>query len=199
MIEATIADLRNSEGRRRVRSERGAAHRIGARGLIAGLKIAALGLTIIVFAVLAFVGPARADSLVLAQTGLVVGNQTAQYSINIPSAGTLDLQLTDFDWPSPMAALTLEIATPTQILQTRSGAGDLKLSLSGAGTYYAYVIGKAAGTLNLGAFGVLGTFQPLSPVPLPGSVSLLIAGMFALLWSMRRRHRSVGVPAFATG
>jgi hypothetical protein len=160
----------------------------------------ALGLAVVLFALLALVGPAHADSLVLAQTGLVIGNQTAEYSINIPSSGTLDLQLQDFDWPSPLASMTLEIATPTTILQTLSGTGDLNLSLSGAGTYYAYVSGSATGALDIGAFGLLGNFEPLvAPVPLPASVSLLFAGLVATFWSLRRNGRKGGVPSVAAG
>lgn len=156
----------------------------------AGTKSVTLALTLVLFGAIAFEGQAHADQ-VLAETGVFVGDPTAQYSLNVSSAGSLSVYLTDYHWPSPLADLTVEIASPTKILGQMKGAGHETLSLSGPGTYYAYVMGDASGPLNIGAYGLKADFQPLSDtpstVPLPGSVSLLLGGIAALLWSVRRK------------
>jgi hypothetical protein len=67
------------------------------------------------------------------------------------------------------------------------------VSLNGPGTYYAYVVGDATGPLNVGAYGLVANFQAMgqtAPVPLPASISLLLGGIAATLWSLRRKVRS---------
>ena len=145
----------------------------------------------VLFAALAAHGEAHADTLVLAESGLIIGQGTDSYSFDASNAGTLSLTLTDFKWPTnSFTDLTLQIASASGILETLNGSGQASVQLSGPGTYYAYVTGTAGASslgINMGAFGLTGTLT--SPVPLPTSISLLLAGGLAMLWSMRRRAK----------
>ena len=162
-------------------------HRI-ARAALTGIRLLALGATVILFLALAFALPAHAGEIVFDDTSVLIGNASSysSYSFNVDSGGELQVNLSDFGWPSPLSGLTVEIASPTQLLGTLKGSGQVDFALSGPGTYYAYVIGAAQGPLDIGAYCLQGDFQP---VPLPASLSLLLGGVAATVWSMRRRGR----------
>jgi hypothetical protein len=159
------------------------------RSLQASAKLVVTAAILVLFTSVLIARQAHAGQI-LEETGLFVGQTSAQYSLNVSSAGTLSLNLIDYAWPSPLSDLTLQIASPTQILGQMSGAGIDSLALSGPGTYYAYVTGSATGSLDLGAYGLIADFQA-TPVPLPASISLLLGGIAATLWSMRRKGRAV--------
>jgi hypothetical protein len=181
--------------------DRGLGQAGAARILRAAAKLIALTLTLLLFGTIAFEGQAHAGQI-LADTGVFSGESTAQYSMTVSGAGTLSVNLIDYAWTSPLADLTLEIASPTQILGQLKGAGEETVSLSGAGTYYAYVTGMGTGRYDIGAYGLKANFQLLSsptPVPLPGSISLLLGGVLVMMWSMRRNARPCHSPVIDHG
>lgn len=186
----SIAARASSEPAIAPQAAEGTARRIG-RAALAGAKILALAATAILFAALAFQGQAHASSLVLATPGAIIGQGTDTFTFDVTGPGTLDVSLTDFSWPfSSFKSLSLEIASSSNLLQSMDGAGQMSVQLTSAGTYYAYVTGQAATSsfgIDWGTFGLVGTLT--SPVPLPASISMLIAGCLALAWSIRRRSR----------
>jgi hypothetical protein len=152
------------------------------------VRLVALALTLLLFGAIAFKGQAHAGEIQF-DTSAFVGETATQYSFNVSSAGSLNLSLLDYHWPtSPLTGLMLEIESPTSILGQWNGAGMQTLSLSGPGTYYALVTGTTAGPSVMGAYGLEIDFQAAgpTPVPLPASISLLLGGFIALLWSARR-------------
>lgn len=155
---------------------------------LAAVKIGVLGLTLALFALLAFVGQAHADGLVLAGGGqLFSGTLTQDYAIAAPSAGTLDIQLEDFQFPTSLSSLVLSLTNGNNVLLTMSGAGQEQIGI-GAGTYDAHLFAMAGGSEDWGSFGFLATFEPPAPVPLPASLCLLLAGLATLAWSLRRQR-----------
>lgn len=154
-----------------------------------GLKASVLVLTAVLFALLGIIRDAHADSVVLAESGLVVGaSQTQTFSFTTPSAGTLDVQLADLDWPSPLANLALDITSDSQVIGTLSGSGARDFTIGSAGVYYAHLTGQTTGSLDLGAYGLIAYFDSAASVPLPASVTLLLGGLIATAWSLRRRR-----------
>jgi len=131
-------------------------------------------------------------STVLSTTTEVFGSGTAVYSFDAPSAGTLNVQLTDVGWPTRLSSLTATIYSPTDSLGSLSAAGDLTLLVSGPSDLSAFISAHAQGALNLGLYSVDITFSPnASPVPLP-STGLLLTGGIGILgtlgWRWRRRE-----------
>ncbi|HTB66244.1 MAG TPA: hypothetical protein VK727_08450 [Steroidobacteraceae bacterium] len=163
------------------------------RALRTAARLVALALTLLLFGAIAFEDQAHAGQI-LTQTGAFVGpSEAAEYSMNITSPGTLTMNLIDYGWPSPLAALTLDILSPTAVVGQMTGAGLETLSLTAPGTYYAFVNAVAAtGHLEGGSYGLTADFQALgsTPVPLPASISLLLGGLMVLLWSARRKART---------
>jgi hypothetical protein len=162
-----------------------------------GLKLLALALTAVLFALFAMMPEAHADSVMLADSGLLVGrNPTETFSFSAPAGGILDVRLSDLDWPSPLANLTLSITSADQVLGTLNGAGEKDFTLGSAGTYYAHLTGQTTGSLELGAYGLMVYFQgAVAPVPLPASITLLFGGLAATAWSLRRRGGDLILPA----
>jgi len=133
-----------------------------------------------------------AASTVLSTTTEVFGSATAVYSFDTPSAGTLNVQLTDVGWPTRLASLSSTIYSSTASLGSLSAAGDLTLLLSGPSDLSAFVSAQAQGALNLGLYSLDITFSPsTSPVPLPSAGLLLTCGVGILGtigWRWRRRE-----------
>jgi len=165
-----------------LRSARAAAMRI--------IQLVVLALTVALFATLAFVVDAHADQVVLAESGLIVGQQTGDFSFTAPAGGMLDIKLEDFVFPASLSSLTLSITTATGSLDTMIGPGETSVLLDGAGTYYAHIAGQAGGSLDIGAYGLLATLSPLAAVPLPASLTLVLSGGAAAAFSLYRRRKA---------
>ncbi len=133
---------------------------------------------------LAFAPHARADSILLAQTTLVVGSESTVDSFVAPTAGTVSVTLYNLKWPAPLSALSFSATSANQVLTSLSGTNLKSDSATfdvGAGTYFAHIMATAGGTLDLGLYSMMMTFTPTSPVPLPASGWMLLTGMFVLV------------------
>ncbi|HUN24818.1 MAG TPA: VPLPA-CTERM sorting domain-containing protein [Steroidobacteraceae bacterium] len=156
----------------------------------------------------AFGGAAHADTLEFQQGGFFTGTQADQFSFTSSSAGTLNVALSDLDgsldtmlgWPvgsTQLTSLTFTLWSSTQILESCSLAAPCQpFNIGGAGTYYGEIEAVAGSNpffpgLNFGADGAIGEF---APVPLPASAWLLLAGVGATFWSVRRRRGAAEPP-----
>jgi hypothetical protein len=125
--------------------------------------------------------PAQAESVVLAETGLIVGGETADFSMNLPSAGTVSIELTDLGWAAPLSSLTFSVTTANSVLDSMSGPGDTTFNVSSGGAYFAHVGAQAQGALDLGVYSLDVLFNPQgSTVALPASIWLLLGGLVAV-------------------
>jgi len=167
------------------------------QGLRAGLltMVGALGL-----AILGVSSPVRADMLLLANTTMVTGNESAVFSFNAPSSGTVTAELTNLDWPTTLSSLSFMASSGNQVLaswadpgQTLANTHVLTFQVSHPGTYFANVSATPGGPLDIGVYSFSLHFTNGTPVPLPASAWLLASGAIVLLGmlrSWRRRHET---------
>lgn len=135
---------------------------------------------------------ARADGIVplVAQTTLVVGQQSTVDSFTTPGAGTVTVSLQNLNWPSPLSALSFSATTATESLWSTGGSGSMissggQFAVDSAGTYFAHIMASAADSgpwAGYGVYSLLMTFTPgASAVPLPASGWMLLTGLFVLV------------------
>jgi len=127
--------------------------------------------------------PVDADTLLVAQTNLVAGSSTTVDSFNVPSAGTVTVQLANLPWPESLSSLSFVANSATQVVSDWSTTGSSSESFAvGPGTYFAHITGNAAGALDLGLYSLEITFQPSGGVvPLPASGWLLGFALLGIL------------------
>ncbi len=133
---------------------------------------------------------ARADSLLISPTELFSGQMSAGYEVDVPAPGSLYVDLSVIDYaPGVQSDLSLILASGTQILGSLidvTGSTSLPvITIGSPTTLFAYVLGEATGSLNLGLYSLDVIFRPNgavppSPVPLPSSVWLLLGGLAAI-------------------
>jgi hypothetical protein len=145
----------------------------------------------------ALAGQARADTVLVAESGLIIGSQAADLSFIAPSAGRIDVRLTDLTWPTPLSSLLFSATSADSVLESMKGPGEVSFNVSSAGAYYAHLLGHAGGILGLGAYSLSMTFTPAAAVPLPAGLWLLLSGLTAGAIRLRSR-RSRGAPAALT-
>jgi len=117
---------------------------------------------------------------------VVDGRLVTSTTFSVPGAGTVTAVLSDMGWPEPLASLTFAATTPSTVLASMSGAGDISFKVGGPGIYSA-VVGAVASPnslLDLGWYSMTIAFTPA--VPLPGSAWLLLCGLGALALTLRR-------------
>jgi hypothetical protein len=130
---------------------------------------------------------ARADTVLYDSASLVSGQGGGTQSLDLSTAGTLTITVTNIPWLDVVSDLTSFVSTTSGVIGGKMyAAGSESLSV-GPGTYYASWFGDAQGTYNEGVVGVKIQWQPVNAVPLPASLVLLISGLGVLFgWQHRR-------------
>jgi len=146
---------------------------------------------------------ALADMVLLSETSLVSGSQSAVYSFVTPGAGTVAITISNINWPQPLSSLSMVAATPSSVLSSwASGNGEssptLYFKVTNSGQYFADVNAIASGLLDLGVYSLSVTFIPAAnPVPLPASGWLLLAGCLLLIVLRSRSASGDSAPTCA--
>lgn len=129
----------------------------------------------------------RADTVLYDSASIIAGQGGATQSLDLSTAGTLTITITDIPWLDVVSDLTAFLSTATGVVGNKMyTAGSESISV-GAGTYYANWFGDAQGTYNEGVVGVKIQFQPAATVSLPASLVLLLSGLGVLFGWQRRR------------
>jgi hypothetical protein len=152
-----------------------------------GWKVAVCGL------LLCRIGVSCADTVLLSDTTLISGTETADFSFTAPGPGTVSVTLTNIAWPQTLSNLNFLASTPSTVLSSWSTSGSQtgSFGVSGSGTYFADVQATAQGPMNLGVYSLELTFSPQAPVPLPASSWLLLAGLLTIAGWLRSKGGSV--------
>ena len=129
---------------------------------------------------------ARAETVLVSTTSLVVGSQSSAYSFQTPGAGTVVAQVTNVDWPQALSSLSFVAGSADQVMSSWSepssqSSATLSFNVPGPGMYFADILATAGGSLDLGVYSLSIGFQPAAPVPLPAPAWLLAAGLATLL------------------
>ncbi len=129
-----------------------------------------------------------------AQAGLIVSTSQLlqgtsvisefKYTFDVSGPGTLDVSLTDLDWPANLKDLSFTATSSSSVIGQIIGPGQASFDITGGGTLYAYVTGEASNPVNgpaygLGLFDLSISFTP-SAVPLPASLGLLLAALLGM-------------------
>lgn len=139
---------------------------------------------------LATTWPLRAETLLIAQTGLFTGQQSYIVPLHLSGPGELKVRLTDLGWLGRLSDLSFSLSQAdgllsqiaTDLAQTPPGTANSGLQtydIDAAGTYYAYISGRATGPYNIGLYSLNVGFAAAdaSPVPLPAAAWLLLSGL----------------------
>jgi hypothetical protein len=138
-------------------------------------------------------------------SALVTGSSSKMVTLQLPSAGELFLTLTDYNFTSPFASLSMGLMSGQSMVSQLALPGSVMYSdTTGPMTLYADVSWAAQGVLDAGLYNVTATFLPaVAAVPLPESGLLLVcclgvALLLNFLFQRRRgsvRDRIQGEPA----
>jgi hypothetical protein len=129
----------------------------------------------------------HAEQILLVATPLVQGSLASATPFSVPGAGTVTATLTDLAWPAKLASLTFAATTPTSVLASLPGPGQVSFNTSAQGIYSAVVgaVASPSGFLDLGWYSLTIGFAPA--VPLPASAWLLLSGLAGLGVALLRR------------
>jgi len=133
-------------------------------------------------------GSACASTVMYDSAGFIQGQQSFVESFNITTSGTLTVSLSSVPWLDTVTDLSVFVSTPSGVLGSATGPGTESTTV-GPGMIYVHWFGDASGAYDLGVYGLKVTFQPngVTPVPLPGSLLLLLSGIgFLMAWQYRR-------------
>jgi hypothetical protein len=138
------------------------------------------------------VGTDALASPVYEATTLVTQPKIDMQTLNLQSAGTVSVKLTDLKWPDLLGTLSFTLFDATHVIGSYSldslnkGLGSFNVDT--AGTYYASIFASPASGQLGGLYNAQIFFQATSPVPLPAAAWLLISGLAGLA-AMRPKQK----------
>ncbi len=143
---------------------------------------------------IANVPQARADTMtLLADTTMVTGTQSAVFSFTAPSAGTITATLQNLNWQKPLSSLTFSATSGANIMSSWDATGSkVETFQVTGGNYFAHILATTADAMDVGLYSLNLSFSAQSPVPLPASSWMLVAGIFGMFLFSRAR-RSLGL------
>jgi hypothetical protein len=148
-------------------------------------------LAAVAFAALLPLRAAIADTVLIDNSGFIQGQQSFVQSLDITSAGTLTVSLSNIPWLDTISDLNFFLTTSSGAVAGSMGIGTTSVEIQ-PGTLYAHWYGDADGKYGAGIYGLDVTFQPQgSTVPLPPAAWLMVSGLLAIgLWLRRPGARA---------
>ena len=140
-------------------------------------------------------GSAQAGTVLYDSSGVIEGAQSFTQALSITTPGTLTVSLTTIPWLDTISGLSGFVSSSTSVLGSTAVGGNTIVAKVQPGTLYTHWFGDADGAYGYGVYGIEVTFQPSNsstspngpPVPLPGTLVLLLSALGVLLgWQARR-------------
>jgi hypothetical protein len=156
------------------------------------MRIQAILRTIVCVAGLAVasIQPANASEVLYDGIGFMTGQQSFTDSFAVSGPGTLTVTLSDFAWPVALSSLDLVMSTSQGLLGPEMGVGTANFKVTAGGNIFAQWFGTAQGPLDAGVYGLKMQWTPVSAVPLPTSIALLMSGLALFAWQRRAREET---------
>jgi hypothetical protein len=144
--------------------------------------------------------PPQGEKLLIS-TSLVTAPTLTTSRLDLQSAGTLYVSLSDLKWPEVAKALSFSLSSPTQVIAPTSNSGGLlAYDVTGPMTLFASVYAAPTATVGGALYHLSVRFASSAPpVPLPAAVWLLLSGLAGLgaLGTRQTRSRRPGMCANA--
>jgi hypothetical protein len=124
------------------------------------------------------------SSVTAYQTTQGVGTLFSSQTVTVATAGSYDLNLTDFAFPESFSNLAMIVTNGNTVVGTIFNAGQLQLSLT-SGTYVLSILAQVGPGTNYGLYGLgLAAAPPAPTVTLTSSAASVASGASATLtWS----------------
>ena len=133
-------------------------------------------------------GSAQADTVLMDNTGVLVGQTSFVQPLDITAPGTLTVSLANVPWLDTISGLSFFLSSASSVVGTTMGVGTESMNVS-PGMVYAHWLGDANGAYHEGVYSLKIDFQPTggAPVPIPASIILLLSGLGILFgWQSPR-------------
>jgi hypothetical protein len=127
-------------------------------------------------------GISQAANVAYENVGFIRGYGEQSQSFTVATEGTYSAMLTDFSFPANFDVLGMSVTTSMTELGRISTEGSFTFFAKPEMVLYANVFGEAGGALDLGLYGINISVisDVVAPVPVPGSLLLMLSAMVVI-------------------
>jgi hypothetical protein len=118
---------------------------------------------------------------------IFTGVSMTRVEFAVPSAGQLQVTLTDLEFPALAGALSFALVQEGSVLGLINGGGMMEMDFDGPQTLFGYVYGVGAPSVSTASFFLNISHEYAAPIPLPAAVWVFLGGLGLTGWVGRRR------------
>ena len=118
---------------------------------------------------------------------IFTGVSMTRVEFAVPTAGHLQVTLTDLEFPALAGALSFALVQEGSVLGLINGSGMMEMDFDGPRTLFGYVYGVGAPSISTASYFLNISHEYAAPIPLPAAVWMLLGGLGLTGWVGRRR------------